>query len=203
MSSWITRLWLAGHSFTGLGKAFVELAGVRVPAGEPDHARFWERQMAEVSDQRRLMPSDSEVTEGIRLDAKYGGKDTTVTRAVLCAMMNREQLGEAPPCEELTVEHIMPQTLNEDWRRDLGERAEEIYGRHLHRLGNLTLCGGIWGTKLSNHSFARKKELYKKSAVGMTRQLADLPEWDEDAIRRRAEELAEDALKLWPWTGGS
>ena len=37
----------------------------------------------------------------------------------------------------------------------------------------------------------------------MTRRLADLPKWDEDAIRRRAEELARHALKLWPWTGGS
>ena len=201
-SSWITRLWLAGRSFTGLGKAFVELANAPVPADESDRARFWERRFAGVPD-RIAVPTDSAVTDGIRLKSKYGGKGTRATRAVLCAMMDREAWGEAPSCRKLTVEHIMPQTLSEAWRNDLGDRAEEIHGRHLHRLGNLTLCGGKWGSALSNHSFERKKQLYKKSSVLMTQRLADLPKWDEDAIRRRAEELARHALKLWPWTGGS
>ena len=67
VSSWITRLWLAGRSFTGLGKAFVEMASASVPADEPDRARFWDGRIAAVSDQRIAVPSDSEVTEGIRL----------------------------------------------------------------------------------------------------------------------------------------
>ena len=202
VSSWITRLWLAGHSFTGLGKAFVELAGATVPADEVDPAQFWKRRIAEVPD-RIAVPTDSAVTDGIRLTSKYGGKDTRATRAVLCAIMYHQQRGEAPSCGKLTVEHIMPQTMDDDWRNDLGDRAEEIYGRHLHRLGNLTLCGGRWGSALSNRSFGHKKELYRESAVAMTRRLARLPRWDEDAIRRRAEELAREALKLWPWDGGS
>ena len=201
VSSWITRLWLAGHSFTGLGEAFVQLARERVPTDEPERARFWQRRMAEVSDQRRSVPSDSEVTEGILRTSKYGGKDTRATRAVLCAMMDREAWGEAPSCGKLTVEHIMPQTLSEAWCMDLGDRAEKIHGRHLHRLGNLTLCGPKWGAALSNHSFEKKKQLYKKSSVLMTQRLAKLPKWDEAAITERAEELAKTALSLWPWTG--
>ncbi len=202
VSSWITRLWLAGRSFTGLGKAFVELANVTVPADEPDRARFWKRRIAGVRD-RIAVPTNSEVSDGIRLQSKYGGKDTKATRAVLCAMMDSEAWGEAPPCGKLTVEHIMPQTLNEAWRKDLGDRAEEIHGRHLHRLGNLTLCGGKWGSALSNHSFEKKRQLYKKSSVLMTQRLANVPKWDEEAIGRRAEELAQEALTLWPWTGDS
>ena len=201
VSSWITRLWLAGRSFTGLGKAFVELANAPVPSDEPDRAGFWERWIASVPD-RIAVPTDSAVTDGIRLKPKYGGKDTRATRAVLCGITDWETRGEVP-CGKLTVEHIMPQTLNEAWHNDLGARAEEIHGRHLHRLGNLTLCGGKWGSALSNHEFERKKELYKESAVRMTRKLAELPKWDEDAIRRRAEKLAQKALTLWPWTGDS
>ncbi|MDE2805015.1 MAG: DUF262 domain-containing HNH endonuclease family protein [Gemmatimonadota bacterium] len=200
VSSWITRLWLAGHSFTGLGKAFVELASGTGPTDESDRAGFWERRIASVPE-RIAVPADSAVTDGIRLTSKYGGKDTRATRAVLCAITFRETWGEVE-CGKLTVEHIMPQTLNEAWRNDLGDRVEEIHGRHLHRLGNLTLCGGRWGSALSNHSFEHKKELYRKSAVAMTRRLAELPKWDEEAIRRRAGELARTALKLWPWTGG-
>ena len=203
VSSWITRAWLAGRSFTGLPKAFVELAHASVPAGEPDRAQFWIGRIAGIRDERIAVPSDSEVSEGVRLTSKYGGKDTRATRTVLCAIMDWEQLGEAPPCDDLTIEHIMPQTLNQDWRTDLGERADKIHEQHLHRLGNLTLCGGRWGSTLSNHSFEKKKMIYLKSSVLMTRRLANLDNWDEAAIKRRADELAQEALSLWPWTSDS
>ena len=201
VSSWITRLWLAGHSFTGLGKAFVRMAAATAPAGE-SAAQDWRRRIAEVP-ARIAVPTDSAVTDGIRLTSKYGGKDTRATRAVLCAINDLRGWSKVS-CDELTVEHIMPQKLTDEWRRDLGgDRAEEIHGRHLHRLGNLTLCGLEWGSALGAHGFAKKKELYKETEVLMTQRLANLPKWDEDAIVRRAEELARAALKLWPWTGGS
>ena len=175
VSSWITRLWLAGHSFTGLGKAFVELAGATVPADEADPAQFWKRRIATVPD-RIAVPTDSAVTDGIRLTSKYGGKDTRATRAVLCAI-NDPRGWLKVSCDELTVEHIMPQKLTDEWRKDLGgDRAEEIHGRHLHRLGNLTLCGLEFGAALGAHGFAKKKELYKETEVLMTQRLANLPD---------------------------
>ena len=204
VSIWITRLWLAGRSFTGLGKAFVELAREQIPADEPDRAGFWTRRIAGVDDKRIAVPSDAEVGEGVRLTSKYGGKDTRATRTVLCAIMNWEQWGEAPPCDDLTIEHIMPQKLTEAWRTDLGERADSIHQQYVHRLGNLTLCGGKWGAAMSNRPFEEKKKIYyRKSAVQMTRLLDDLSQWDEAAIRRRADGLTQDVLNLWPWTGGS
>ena len=203
VNSWITRGWLAARSFTGLGKAFAELADASVAVGEPDRAQFWNERIAGIRDERIAVPTDSEVIKGIQLTPKYGGKDTRATRAVLCAMVAREQRDEALPCGSLTVEHVMPQTLNQAWRGDLGARADEIHGRHLHRLGNLTLCGGSWGSALSNHPFKKKREIYRGSGILMTRRLADLPKWDEAAIKRRAEELTQEALRLWPWARAS
>ncbi len=202
VSSWITRLWLAGHSSTGLRKAFVELASASFPPDEADRGRFWARLLARVQAERCAVPSDSEVTEGIRLKSKYGGKDTGAARTVLCAITYRDTWGEVS-CGKLTIEHIMPQTLTQAWLEDLGDQAEEIHARHLHRLGNLTLTGGRWGSALSNRRFEDKRTLYEKSAVAMTRELAGLPKWDEDAIKRRAEELAQRALEIWPWRGGA
>jgi hypothetical protein len=199
VSIWITRLWLAGRSFTGLGKAFAELAYAPVPAGESDRALYLIGRIAETHDPRITMPRDSEVSEGIRLTSKYGGKDTRATRTVLCAIMDREQWGEAPPCADLTIEHIMPQTLSQAWRKHLGDQAEKIHEQHLHRLGNLTLCGGRWGAAMSNRPFETKKKTYEKSSVLMTRRLVKLPKWDEAAIKQRADKLTQDVLRLWPW----
>ena len=75
-----------------------------------------------------------------------------------------------------------------------------FYERHIHRLGNLTLCGDSWNPALSNYSFERKKEIYRNSSIAMTRRLAEFPKWDEAAIKQRADELAQEALRLWPWT---
>ena len=199
VSTWITRLWLAGRSFTGLAKAFAELAYQTVPAGETDRAQFWVGPISEIHDLRVTMPSDDQVGEGVRLTSKYGGKDTRATRTVLCAIMDWEQRDEAPKCGELTIEHIMPQTLNKAWRTDLGDRADEIHEQYLHRLGNLTLCGGRWGSAMSNRPFEEKKEIYEKSAVKMTRDLNDRAKWDEAAMKGRAAELTDKALRLWPW----
>ncbi len=202
VSSWITRIWLADRSVTNLPKAFAELAHARVPDGEQDCARFWTRQIADIRNEHTSVPSDEEVCRGIRLTSKYGGRNTRAAKAVLCAINDDDAWGEAPPFDDLTVEHIMPQTLSKGWREHLGEEADKLHEQYLHRLGNLTLCGPRWGSAMSNHSFEKKKEIYRKSSVMMTRQLVKLPTWDENAIKGRADELAEKALRLWPRPSG-
>ncbi len=51
----------------------------------------------------------------------------------------------------LTIEHIMPQELTEEWERDLGENFQEIHDKYLHTIGNLTLTG--YNPEYSNKSF--------------------------------------------------
>ena len=202
VSSWITRIWLADRSVTDLPKVFAELANARIPDGELDPAWFWTSRIASICNERTSVPSDEEVYKGVRLTSKYGGRDTRATKAVLYAINDDDAWGETPPFDKLTVEHVMPQTLSEDWREHLGEKADEVHEKYLHRLGNLTLCGPRWGSAISNHLFKKKKEFYRKSSVMMTRQLAELPTWDADTIKRRADELAEKALRLWPRPSG-
>jgi len=40
---------------------------------------------------------------------------------------------------KITIEHIMPQKLEDSWRVELGEHYEEIHKNYLHNLGNLIL----------------------------------------------------------------
>ncbi|GAA6867711.1 hypothetical protein CHC126_17090 [Helicobacter pylori] len=37
--------------------------------------------------------------------------------------------------QECTIEHIMPQTLTEEWKRDLGENFQAIHEKYLHTIG--------------------------------------------------------------------
>ena len=113
--------------------------------------------------------------------------------------MEAEHREEAPARSPLTVEHVMPQKLTDDWKRALGDEAEEIHGRYRDRLPNLTLSGDATNAGMGANTFAAKREVYRKSSIGMTRILADESKWDEAALERRAEDLARRALERWPW----
>jgi len=60
---------------------------------------------------------------------------------------------------ELSIEHIMPQKLNDQWKSELGKDHLAIHQQYLNTLGNLTLTGN--NSHLSNSFIERKSELFK------------------------------------------
>lgn len=100
----------------------------------------------------------------------------------------------------LTVEHIMPQKLTEEWERDLGENFQEIHDKYLHTIGNLTLTG--YNTEYSNKSFQEKRGMekgFKNSPLRLNQDLRDLKSFGEEEIKKRANVLADLALKIWTY----
>ncbi|MGQ9820161.1 MAG: DUF262 domain-containing protein [Candidatus Kapaibacteriales bacterium] len=91
----------------------------------------------------------------------------------------------------LQVEHIMPQTLNETWKNELGENYQVIHDNYLNNIGNLTLIRH--NRELSNDSFGRKKEIYENNA-GMQiarNKITDQQNWGEEQIKARAKYLVD------------
>ena len=106
---------------------------------------------------------------------------------------------ESPARDRLTIEHVIPQKLTDEWKQVLGDDAEEIHGRHRDRLANLTLSGDVTNAVMGTGTFAAKCEVYRKSSIGITRSLTVETEWNEEALARRADELARRALERWSW----
>lgn len=101
---------------------------------------------------------------------------------------------------ELTIEHIMPQTLNKSWKETLGDKFEEIYNKYLHTIGNLTLTG--YNSSMSNKSFTEKREMekgFKDSRLKLNKYLASIDTWNEEEILNRVEILYEIALSVWKY----
>ncbi|KFH28732.1 DUF262 and DUF1524 domain-containing protein [Helicobacter pylori] len=101
---------------------------------------------------------------------------------------------------EYTTEHIMPQTLTEEWERDLGENFQEIHNKCLHTIGNLTLTG--YNLEYSNKSFQEKQGMekgFKDSPLRLNQGLRDLESFGEEWIKKRANDLADLALKIWTY----
>ncbi|MGL2401634.1 GmrSD restriction endonuclease domain-containing protein [Helicobacter pylori] len=102
--------------------------------------------------------------------------------------------------KECTIEHIMPKTLEEEWERDLGENFKEIYDKYLNTIGNLTLTG--YNYTYSNNSFQEKQGMekgFKDSPLRLNQSLRDLESFGEEEIKKRANDLADLALKIWTY----
>ncbi|GAA7890278.1 DUF262 and DUF1524 domain-containing protein [Helicobacter pylori] len=101
---------------------------------------------------------------------------------------------------EYTTEHIMPQKLTEEWERDLGENFQEIHNKYLHTIGNLTLTG--YNSTYRNKSFQEKQGMeggFKDSPLRLNQGLRDLESFGEEKIKKRANDLADLALKIWTY----
>lgn len=102
--------------------------------------------------------------------------------------------------EKCNIEHIMPQTLNLEWKRDLGENFQAIHDKYLHTIGNLTLTG--YNPEYSNKSFQEKRDMkngFKQSSLKLNQSLKDLEVFGEKEIEERANDLADWALKIWTY----
>ncbi len=102
--------------------------------------------------------------------------------------------------QECTIEHIMPQILTEEWERDLGENFQAIHEKYLHTIGNLTLTG--YNEKYSNNSFQEKRDMekgFKQSPLKLNQSLKNLESFGEKEIEKRANDLADWALKIWTY----
>jgi uncharacterized protein with ParB-like and HNH nuclease domain len=100
-----------------------------------------------------------------------------------------------------SVEHILPQVMTAQWKKELGEKAEEIHQKWLHRIANLTLTA--YNSKYSNRSFIEKRDLadegFKESGIKLNQYIANFDNWTEKELEARQDYLNEKALKLWPY----
>ena len=148
---------------------------------------------------RYRYPLDSEFKQAFQVKGVYNN-------FVRCRYLLRklENHGNKQPIhyiEKYTVEHVMPQNpdLSDEWKQELGENWQAVQEKYLHTVGNLTLTG--YNSELSDRPFSEKKELepggFRDGGLRLNVSLVQTKRWNESAIRSRAEELAEKALKIW------
>ena len=108
---------------------------------------------------------------------------------------------EAVPLDDLTVDHIMPQSerLPDEWKAELGPDWAGVWQTWRHTLGNLTLTA--FNGEMGNRPFRDKRDGsrgYRDSPLFLNEDLRRTERWDADAIRTRGSRLAGRALEIWP-----
>jgi uncharacterized protein with ParB-like and HNH nuclease domain len=146
----------------------------------------------------RRWPGDDDFKEGFKTFPIYlSGNEKC--RLALDSL--EESLGhpEKVALADLTIEHVMPETFDEEWQKYLGSDWKRIKTEYLHTIGNLTLIAGPPNSTIQNKLFSKKKEeWYTHSHVELTQEIARRwSEWREAEIAERASLLAERAVKIW------
>jgi len=145
-------------------------------------------------------PKDSEFALRLKEAKLYGAGDRLVkTKLMLESIEEYFNHKEAVPFENLTIEHIMPQTLSVWWQNHLGVNWEDTHDLYLHTLGNLTLTG--YNSELSNYDFDNKKQLLNESHLDLNKYFVDKAKWTKEEIESRAEGMSKLALQIWPYFG--
>jgi uncharacterized protein with ParB-like and HNH nuclease domain/predicted transport protein len=151
----------------------------------------------------RRFPSDEEFQRELKVRDLYNFR----SRGYWLRRLENHGRKERVVLEDYTIEHILPQNeaLSQDWQAGLGSEWQRIQKTWLHTLGNLTLTG--YNSEYSDHPFAYKRDQvtdkdgnpvgFAHSPLRLNLGLGKVAVWNEEAIKTRADRLANDAVKVW------
>ena len=150
--------------------------------------------------QTKGYPKDAEFLSRLRETRLYGaGERAAKTKLILESLEESDEHKEMVPVEDLSIEHIMPQTPTEWWKSHLGENWEDTHEIMLHTIGNLTLTA--YNSELSNDNFPSKKTQYHNSHLSLNRYFETKTTWQQKDIEERADYLGDLALRIWTYFG--
>ena len=97
---------------------------------------------------------------------------------------------------KVTIEHIMPQTLSDEWKAMLGTHYEEIYKTYLHNIGNLILTE--FNSEIGNKPFKDKKTKLHTSSLYYRLEIVEYAVWNEDSIKQHQSNMINWFLQTFP-----
>lgn len=210
--SFVARRQLAGYEPNLHKSIFVaatrQLRSIDHAAGQDvvDHLHF----LLSSGNDLRAWPTD----EAIRAVARSAQLYSSARSGWCLSLLERINRGmfeshkHAPdPVDrsKFSVEHIMPQTLTDEWVDDLErwgvDSPLQLHQTHLHTLGNLTISP--INSELGNAPFAAKKAKLDDDWLRINQEIVSAATWTEHRINERSTMLAAIACKAYtPPLGG-
>ena len=194
VESYIFRRAVCGLSNKFLNHIFVDILGEMDTGDENNYLENLNETFLDLQAQRRY-PRDRE----FRLFFQTKDMSNFSSRDYLLRRLENYERKEPVGVNEFTVEHVMPQTLNDQWKRDLGENFQQIHEVWVNNIGNLTLTGR--NLELGNRPFKEKRDMLKEgfrySPLYLNRSLAHAEKWNQSTVKARANELAKRACEVW------
>jgi len=202
LENYMVRRYLAGEPSNYLNKSFPT---VWKDVDTSDFSTTLKLALLE-----RNYPGDYRIKQSVQIRRLYDKSVTTraktafVLEAINIYISKKEEKGAYTKLDSFpTIEHIMPQTLSDQWKNELGKNYEQIYDQYLDTLGNLTIVTSEWNASLSNSAFSEKRR--KLAGHGLILNSSyfsnEIIQWNEAEIMQRSAHLGGLILELWPALG--
>jgi hypothetical protein len=213
VESFLVRRFLAGERANLLSRIFTDLV-----AQFPETGTYSARLRAALSHLGHSWPTAQEVQRSVTTLLNFYNQGAAPQRRYVLkqldghfldrGVLKRDEISRAWPAD-LTIEHIMPQSLDDAWRDDLeherraegwSETVEELHEAHVNLLGNLTLARQGRNTQYANKPYGEKIALINQEMpIRLNAELGTGPyrQWGILAIRRRSGALATLSNAIW------
>lgn len=189
IEAYVVRRAVCGVPTNALNKLFLQWSK-SFPEGE--HFAWLMNLMSSGGGGRRF-PTDVEFAEAFKNQPQYG---RGVTRFILCRFEQSFEHKEPVDLSATTIEHVLPQTLTEEWKAMLGDEPEKLHAKWLDTFGNLTLTG--YNPELGNIPFSEKQTKLANTHIELNRWILEQKVWGVGEITNRVDILFEKAKSLWP-----
>ncbi len=169
---------------------------------------------------KQKMPADTEMFTQLRYRDFYHLSDANYYLERI-----EKHLNAAFSLEDLTVEHILPETMHTNsfpktgvrdenvndynWEIDLGPTAQVIHDTYQHTLGNLTILPRGENARMGDLRFEIKKNWqnnapdgfrygYLHTSIRISQNLRRFDKWNEESILQRCNEMVQYICVVWP-----
>lgn len=138
-----------------------------------------------VDTMKALQFCDHDNSEGKLLICKYLWREENIQESDLV-----EQVLDY---EKATLEHIMPMSLTEKyWRSNF---SDDFYYDYRRSLGNMTLLTTKNNSAAKNYPWPRKREVYAKTQLSITRDLSQIESLTEAHLKNRNDTIVDSLLR--------
>ena len=97
------------------------------------------------------------------------------------------------------IEHIMPISLTEKyWTSNF---SDDFYYDYRRSLGNMTLLTTKMNSAAKNYPWPRKREVYSRTQLSITRDLAQIEELTEGHLKKRNDAIVDALLREFDLVG--
>jgi uncharacterized protein with ParB-like and HNH nuclease domain len=189
LESFFVRRSICAVPANSLNKLILELCQ-ELPTHDP---HLWLREKLLLWSGNRRWPTNEEFSDAIVNQRIY--ERPRIARYVLEALEESYKHKEVVDTGSATIEHVMPQTLSDEWQLGLGNEYSAIHEKWLDTLGNLTLTS--YNSELGNLPFMEKRNLLQNTHFELTRWINLQNKWGALEIEQRGKSLSEMALARW------
>ncbi|MGD8457230.1 MAG: DUF262 domain-containing HNH endonuclease family protein [Anaerolineales bacterium] len=138
-------------------------------------------------------PSDSDIKEEL-ISLRIYEKERKKAKLILSEIERSFKHKEKVVLDDLTLEHIFPQSASNNWVDMWGPIPQEKKETLIQTLGNLTLTG--YNEQLTG-DLEDKKKIFNESNLEINKYFKEKTTWGEKEIENRTKHLAKKLCQIW------